>query len=124
MSVHIPGSLLTSPTTSYDVTLGNHATNFSAANAQLAGIEQGMAEAATADRIMYEGCVARTAEAAAIAKNAHANANTRMLHATSIADTSNYRTLFSPSSAYGPAGPFGATAPITTPYVQGYLHQR
>ena len=124
MSVHIPGSLFTSASGNSDVTLAAHEGNFSAANAQLAVIERGMAEAATSDRVLYEGCRARTSESEAVARNAFLNGNTRMLHATSIADTSNYRTLYSPSSGYGPNGPIGATAPFTSPYVQGYLHQR
>ena len=124
MSVHIPGSLFVDASANSDATLANHGSNFAAANAQLAGIERGMAEAATSDRVMYEGCRARTAEAEGVAKNAFLNGNTRMLHATSIADTSNYRTLYSPSSAYGPTGPIGSTAAFTSPYVQGYLHQR
>eukprot|EP00754_Rhynchopus_humris_P002056 Rhum_TRINITY_DN11156_c0_g1::Rhum_TRINITY_DN11156_c0_g1_i1::g.42741::m.42741 len=124
MSIHINGTVFADPATTYDVNQGRHGANFAAANAQLAGIEEAQAHAAAADATLYAGCVSRTAQATANANTAFATANSQMAAAKSIADTSNYRTLYSPSSAYGPVGPCGATAPFTSPYVAGYLHQR
>eukprot|EP01064_Diplonema_japonicum_P007407 TRINITY_DN15023_c0_g1_i2.p1 TRINITY_DN15023_c0_g1~~TRINITY_DN15023_c0_g1_i2.p1 ORF type:complete len:125 (+),score=28.84 TRINITY_DN15023_c0_g1_i2:44-418(+) len=124
MSIYVAGGLFGGQVASQDATLAMHGSNFGAASAQLAMIDNMKAETAAADAALYGSYAGNTAQAVENARETHILAHANMTAATTLADQSNYRTLYSPSSACGPVGPLGATAPFVTPYVAGYLHQR
>ncbi|KAJ9450697.1 hypothetical protein DIPPA_28614 [Diplonema papillatum] len=123
MSIFVPGSLFPHAE-AVDTTLALHTANFDSANAAIASVENGMVAAAAADAAAYEVLKANTFQAGLDARSAQMQGDYNMQLATAIADSNNYHTLFSPSSAYGPIGPAGATAGYTSPYVSGILHQR
>ena len=123
MAIHVAGSLFAPMTSVTDQTRAKHEGNFSATTEALNAVAVSSAGVSETHAVQYNALAVNTAAKATASNECYTEGNTRMVHAKAVADGSNYRTLYSPSSAYGPAGPNGATAPYVSPYVSGALHQ-
>eukprot|EP00755_Sulcionema_specki_P017766 Sspe_Gene.65193::Locus_38605_Transcript_2_2_Confidence_0.667_Length_494::g.65193::m.65193 len=106
------------------MTLDRHRANFAASTAEQAAVDHRRAVIASADAADWSLRAADTARCEANAWAVSRAGDHRMAYSTAVANEGNYRTLYSPSSAYGPVGPLGATAPYVSPYVAGVLHTR
>eukprot|EP01059_Diplonema_ambulator_P003806 TRINITY_DN134_c1_g1_i1.p2 TRINITY_DN134_c1_g1~~TRINITY_DN134_c1_g1_i1.p2 ORF type:complete len:140 (+),score=35.01 TRINITY_DN134_c1_g1_i1:48-422(+) len=124
MAIHVTGGLFEGQVANQRQTLERHTVNLQAAGEQLSSIDAVKSATASEDAAMYAAAQAKTAEHTLLAAQEYQLGNHRMAFATDLADTNNYRTIFSPSSAAGPVGPLGATANFVSPYVAGTLHQR
>eukprot|EP01060_Flectonema_neradi_P014372 TRINITY_DN21072_c0_g1_i1.p1 TRINITY_DN21072_c0_g1~~TRINITY_DN21072_c0_g1_i1.p1 ORF type:complete len:144 (+),score=25.13 TRINITY_DN21072_c0_g1_i1:59-433(+) len=124
MAIHVNGTLFAPMTTATDQTRASHEGNFAATTEALRSVTASRIAAAETHAAELAGLASNTSARAVASGEQFSAGNVQMAHATAVADSNNYRTLYSPSSAYGPAGPNGATASYVSPYVSGALHQR
>eukprot|EP01062_Namystynia_karyoxenos_P079799 TRINITY_DN8484_c0_g1_i1.p1 TRINITY_DN8484_c0_g1~~TRINITY_DN8484_c0_g1_i1.p1 ORF type:complete len:219 (+),score=28.10 TRINITY_DN8484_c0_g1_i1:100-756(+) len=107
-----------------DASAGTLSAGFDAACGRMAEIGHGRALAARYDTHRLGERHAALGDSVRNATAATTAGHHLMNRATGIVDGCTYRTRYSPSSAYGPCGPYGTTADYTSPYVAGILHQR
>eukprot|EP01062_Namystynia_karyoxenos_P078534 TRINITY_DN8101_c0_g6_i1.p1 TRINITY_DN8101_c0_g6~~TRINITY_DN8101_c0_g6_i1.p1 ORF type:complete len:255 (+),score=47.18 TRINITY_DN8101_c0_g6_i1:91-765(+) len=97
---------------------------FESACARIADVSSARAAAAAHDTQRLAERQAVLSESVKDSIAATRAANHLMDRAVGIVDGCTYRTRYSPSSAYGPCGPYGPTSDFVSPYVAGVLHQR